>query len=403
MGVEGNMEISKRDDPSPDNELDLLDILLALAKEKKKIILTTLATTVVSLIASFLITPKFTATTKILPPQQSQSTASAILGQVAGMAGGSLGLKNPADLYVSMLGSRTVEDALVKRFDLKKYYDVKYYVQAREALFGNTDIKSGKDGIISISFTDKDPKLAAEIANAYVNELDRLNGGLAITEASQRRIFYEKQLKQASEKLASAQIALKHAVDVDGITMPDVQSEALVGSLAQLRAQISAKEIQISSMGSYASDSNPDLVLAKQQLVALQEQLNKLEKGSPSDKSEETDKVDLQSAQRLQDVKYYKTLYELLAKQYELARLDEAKDPVIIQVVDKAVIPERKSKPKRSLIVVMGGLAGLFVSVVWVLGANALKKISADPDRYEKYLELKSTCGLALKKAKNSR
>ena len=389
MGVDGNMEMSKRDDSSTDNELDLLDILLALAKEKKKIILTTLATTVISVIASFLITPKFTATTKILPPQQSQSTASAILGQVAGIAGGSLGLKNPADLYVSMLGSRTIEDALIKRFDLKKYYDAKYYEQAREVLFGNTDVKSGKDGIISISFTDKDPQLAAEITNAYVNELDKLNGGLAITEASQRRIFYEKQLKQASEKLASAQTALKHAVDVEGINIPDVQSEALVGSMAQLRAQVSAKEIQIASMASYASDSNPDLVLAKQQLVALQDQLNKLEKGSPAEKSEEADKVDLQSAQRLQDVKYYKTLYELLAKQYELARLDEAKDPVIIQVVDKAVVPVRKSKPKRSLIVIMGCFAGFFLSVVWVLGKNALENMSSDPDRYAKYLELK--------------
>lgn len=389
MGIEDNMEISKRDDSSPDNELDLLDVLLVLAKEKKKIILTTFVTTVFSVIASFLITPKFTASTKILLPQQSQSSASAILGQVAGMAGGGQGLKNPADLYVSMLSSRTVEDALIKSFRLQNYYDVKYFVQAREILHNNSEIKSGKDGAISISFTDQDPKLAAQIANAYVRELDKLNGGLVITEASQRRLFYEKQLKLARQKLAVAQAALKNTVDAGGINLPDVQGEALVEDIAQLRAQISAKEIQISSMGSYASDSNLDLFLARQQLLALKEQLNKLEKGSLIENSEEAKKIDLQSAQRLQDVKYYKALYELLTTQYELARLDEAKDPAIIRVIDKAVVPERKSKPKRGFIVLAGFLCGAALSVFFVLGKSAFQYMVEDPDRREKYMELK--------------
>src|SRR5450631_3063395 len=183
-------------DPA-NSSADFLEILLVLAREKKRILQITGALTLLATIIVFVIPKTYTATATILPPQQNQSVLSTLIGQVGGSAAldlRDLGLKNPADVFVAMLQSRTVEDALVNRFDLRKVYNVKRYQDARKILEKRSEINPEKEGLISIQVSDRDPNRAADIANTWVDELRALNQSLALTEAAQRRVFFEQKL-----------------------------------------------------------------------------------------------------------------------------------------------------------------------------------------------------------------
>jgi uncharacterized protein involved in exopolysaccharide biosynthesis len=348
---------------------DLIEILTVLAKHKKLLIKLPLAAAILSAAISVALPDVYRATATLLPPQQSQSSAAALLSQLgsfAGAASSAAGIKNPNDLYVGMLKSRTVADRLIARFNLQKVYDTDLVEKARKKLEDKTSIVSGKDGLITIDVEDSDPKRVTQLTNAYVDELLRLTKILAVTEASQRRIFYEQQLEQAKNNLANAEVAMKHAIDTSGVISVDSDSRALVETIGRLRAQIAAKEIQIRSTQAFITTANPEYQRAEEELNSLKAQLAKLENGHASDATNEqpsNDKAGFESIKVLRDVKYYQMLYELLAKQYELARLDEAKDPSVIQVLDQAVVPERKVKPQRAIIVVLGTVLGLLAAV----------------------------------------
>src|SRR5215471_1951904 len=258
---------------------DLLELLLVLAREKKPVLLFTFAATIFATIIVFIIPKMYTATATILPPQQNQSMVSALLGQVAGGATldlRDLGLKNPSDVFVAMLKSRTVEDALINRFDLRKIYNVKRYQDARKTLEKRSEIDPEKEGLISIAVSDRDPKRAAEIANAWVDELRSLNQSLALTEAAQRRVFFEQKLVKERDDLASAELALKQIEQKTGLIQPDAQTRALIGAVADVRAQIAAKQVQIQSMRTFATPNNPDLKRAERELAELQAQSARL-------------------------------------------------------------------------------------------------------------------------------
>ena len=199
------------------------------------------------------------------------------IGAIAGLGSSDLGLKNPADLFVAMLTSRTIEDNLINRFDLRKVYRAKTYQDARKKLDKRSEILATKEGLISVSVTDNDPKRAAEIANAYVEELHNLNQNLAITEASQRRLFYEQQIKAEQKELSAAELALKQAQEKSGLLQPDAQGRAIIAGIADLRAQVASHEVQLQTMRSYATPNNPDLKRAETELAGLRGQLAKLE------------------------------------------------------------------------------------------------------------------------------
>ncbi|MBC3868946.1 lipopolysaccharide biosynthesis protein [Undibacterium oligocarboniphilum] len=372
-----------------------MDILLMLAKHKKKIILYPIGFAVAGLLVSLILPNAYKANTKILPPQQSQSTASAMLSQLGGLAGGAgvaLGLKSPNDLYIGMLKSRTITDKLIQRFDLQKRYGAKFLESARKQLDGNASIVSGKDNIISIDVEDKDPKIAAAIANAYVEELMALTGKFALTEASQRRIFFEKQLELTKDKMISAEMSLANTMSSKGMLSVDAQSKAVLETVARLRAGISAKEIQLKSMQAFVTQNNNEYKRANQELLGMRQELAKLENGSqPANESDAVKVKDgsVNNMQTLRDVKYYQMLYELLVKQYEVARLDEAKDAPLIQVLDKAVEPEYKVKPQRSLITIAAAFFGLMLSFIIAFVSEALNR-SKNSEEQEKWRLLKS-------------
>lgn len=368
-----------------DDEISLLDLLQVVADNLRLLVLGPLAAGLLALGLSFTITPTFTATTKFMPPQQQQSGAAAMLaglGALGGLAGAAGGLKNPADQYVAFLKSRSVQDALIDRFKLMDRYESQFKSDARTTLDGFRRIASGKDGLITIDLDDKDPAFAAQLANAHVEELGRLLKRLAITEAQQRRVFFEKQLTSAKDNLVKAEQALKSS----GVNSSALKASpvAAVEGLAKLKAGITAQEIKLASMRGYLTESAPDFKQAQTELAAMRGQMARAEKEEPASISGDSDYI-----AKFRDFKYHETLFELFAKQYEMARLDESREGAIIQVLDNAQPPERKSKPKKALIAMMTTLAVGFALLLFIFIRQALRGAAQTPESAEKISRLR--------------
>jgi uncharacterized protein involved in exopolysaccharide biosynthesis len=378
-------EIEKKNDA----EIDVTELLTMLVRHKKLIGGITAGVAVVSLVISLLLTPIFRAETKILPPQQSSSSiAMQLMNQMGGfanLASSSLGMKSQNDMYIGILRSRTVCDRMIDRFGLMKLYRVKFREDARNKLIGGLSTKSGKDGMIVVSVEDRDPKKAADMANAFVEEMIGVSKGLAITEAAQRRLFFEEQLKDVKMALARAEEGIKGFQEKTGALKIDDQARAVIQGIGNLRAQIAAKEVQYKVAQTFATPQNPDLQRIEEELRGMKAELNKLEQrgGNNPDPLMPTGRmpsVGMEYLRKFREVKYNETLYELLAKQYELAKLDEARDAMVIQIIDKAVVPERKAKPRKAIIVTLSTFAGFLLSILIICfmewkGASVVRKI----------------------------
>ena len=382
----------------PAEETSLLDIALLLVQHKRFVVRFVLGAALLATVVALLLPIQYEATSVLLPPTQSTSLASSILGQGAGMGSagslgvlgalaGGLGLKTQTDTYIAFLKSRTVEDAMIQRFGLLGEYRLKRMSDARKELERRATITAGtKDGLIRVAIEARDPKRAAELANGWVEEFRRLSASLAITEAARRRLFFELQLQPAKENLSAAEEAMKKVEQTTGVMQIDSQARALIESAAMLRAQVVAKEVQVESMRSFAAEDNPNLILAKQQLSALQKHLNQLA-GSENDTGSDiilskgrVTHAGLEYIRRFRDLKYNETVYELLMKGLEIAKLDEAREGEIVQIVDVAVPPDRKSSPHRLIIVLATTVLALFVAVFWVLTRQSLRRSLALPE-----------------------
>lgn len=372
--------------------ISLLDILTVLAFRKRIILAVTAIFAITAIVVSLLLPKRYTASVVLLPPQQNSSIGTALAGQlgslggVAALTGGSLGLKSPNDMIVGMLKSRTVEDAMVQNFGLMHEYHARYPSDARRILESHVKVDGNqKDGLIHISVEDGDPNRAAVLANGYVDQFRKLSEHLAITEAGQRRLFFEQQLGQAKDNLANAEEALKQTEQTTGLIQLDSQARALIEAAASLRAQIAAKEVQIQAMQTYATDENAQYLEAQRELDGLRAQLAKL--GGSGDNGEtnlvvskgKVPEAGLEYVRKLRDVKYYETIFDILARQFELAKLDEAKQGALIQVVDSAIPPDRRSSPKRALIVILATIAGFFMGLLTALLQASLQHLKSDP------------------------
>jgi tyrosine-protein kinase Etk/Wzc len=380
-----------------DGEISLLDLLIVIAERKRVVLWVTGVFAVLAIIISLILPVRYTATVTLLPPQENSSMAgmlSAQLGNLGGMAalaGGGLGIKNPNDRYVAMLQSRTVEDAMVQRFGLMQEYHIRRLSDAQKTFEDHTTVDgSSKDGLIHISVEDHDARRAAELANGYVDQFRDLSQHLATTEASQRRLFFQDELEQAKNNLANAEEALAQTEQKTGVIQPDSQARALIESAASLRAQITAREVQIQGMQTYATGENSELIQAQQELAGLRAQLAKLG-GSEDTSGNEfmipkglVPKTGMEYVRKLRDVKYYETIFDILARQFEIAKLDEAKEGSVIQVVDPAIVPDRRSFPKRSLIVAGATVIGFIFGLFFVLLQAGFRRLKSDPDESEK-------------------
>lgn len=372
--------------------IDILDLLMSMLRAKRMIALWTGVFFMIGIGIAMLLKPVFTATTVIMTPQEEQSASGSMLGQLGALgslgAASALGMKSPADMYVGILGSRVIADDLIVRFHLNFVYGQKMRVGAEDVLRKNSEFEAAKDGLIYIRVKDFDPNRAADLANAYVEELHNTNSRLAIGQAAQRRLFYDMHLDEEKKSLAIAEDDLKQTEEKSGVIQLSGQADMTIRSIASLRAQIASSEVELGVTRTFATEQNPDVIRLQQEIASLKNHLTALESSEqrqvPGDVEVQAGKipsVGLEYMRKLREVRYHESLYELLAKQREAASLDEAKSAPVIQVVDPATVPERKSGPSRTFIAVGFALLGFVLSATWAVLSDILSAMQQRPEQ----------------------
>ena len=379
--------------PEDDDGIKLLDILQTLAENARLLIFGSILVGLLALGVSFLFKPSYVAITRIMVPQQQQGAAAAAalaqLGALAGAASAVSGMKSPAEMYIGLLKSRTVADRMIDRFGMMSIPDVENREDVRDILARITGMGAGKDGLIMIGVVTRIPQLSADIANAYVEELSLLTGRLAVTEAQRRRQFFERELTKVKENLVKAEIALAR-VSV-GESVLKFNPTAMGQGLATLKAQTMAKEVQLSSMRGYLTENSQAYRQAQRELAALRTQQRKLEDPKPPTGN------NAEYINRYRDFRYSEVLFEQIAKQYEAAKIDESSEGAVIQVVDVAVPPERKSNIAKWKIALFSTLAAVFVLLIFVFARRGFKNAKQNPDSAAKLTAIRAGFGRVLR------
>jgi tyrosine-protein kinase Etk/Wzc len=371
--------------------IDLFDLVFVLSDARKRIAIYVLAAMIIGAVIAVLTKPSFTASALIMPPQQSQSTLTSLLSQLGSLAsltgGGTSQVKSPADMYIGVLESRTIADHLIEKFHLQGLYKARTMEDTRIVLKKHSKFVATKDGLIHITVEDHSPTRASDMTNAYVDELYQMNSHLAITEAAQRRVFFDQELANEKSALTTAEDALKQMEEKTGVIQLSGQAESIIRSIAQLRAEVAAREVELQATKTFATEQNPDAMRLQEEINSLRSQLSKLENdpraaqlGAGNMQAGKVPAVGLEYARRLRDVRFNETLYELLTKQYEAARIDEAKAAPVIQVVDRAVPPDKKSSPHRVLLTLGFGFAGFLLACGVSITERTLDRMQQVPE-----------------------
>lgn len=387
-------------DVPEEREIDVLAVMTVLLRGKKTILKFILVTAALAALVVFVVMkPMYTAEAIFLPPQSAPGSGMSQLANQLGSLGaiGSLGgLKSSGDVYLGILGSRTIADNLIKRFDLQRVYKIAKVSDTEKKLKARSTFLSGKDTLITITVEDHDPKRAADLANGYLDALYEQNGRLALTEASQRRLFFEEQLEREKNALADAEVELKKTQEQTGLIAPLGQAQVEIDAIAQVRAQISSRQIELSALKQAATNQNPGVVRLQTEIDGLEQQLQRLQNDSGTRQNGNvlpaTAKVPalaLEYVRKLREVKYREILFELIAKQYESARLDESREAPLLQVVDRAVVPDKKSGPPRALILFASCLLGAFFGASWVILRAFIGTLQNDPAKATKFEALR--------------
>lgn len=389
-------------------ETDLFNVLLVVVKHKRMIVVVTILCMAISVLYVLLLPNQYTGETKLLAPQIQDSMATVLTlqggmslsglgsGAARSLSASALGLSDPNAMYIGELQSRTIADHLIARFDLKSVYHVKSQVDTRKALAQATKIESSKDGGITIQVTDIDRKRAADLANAYVQELQQLINETASHQASERGKYLENEIRKVQEQLISSEAELAEDQEKTGMLDAASQARSVMTAAVSLKGEIAAKEVEIRGMSSYATPQNQDVKLAEEQLSALQSQLAKLKYGSKRDSGdilEPFQKIPQDALEYLRnsrDVMYYERIHDLLSIQYAAAKADEGRNAVVIQVVDRAEPPERKSKPHRTLIVILVAMLAFSVSIFAAFMIEGLEQVRRDPVRAKELDSIKA-------------
>jgi uncharacterized protein involved in exopolysaccharide biosynthesis len=411
--------LSAHSQRSDDDEINLMDIMLVIAKYNRFIMAFTAVAIVLALIYVMLQPFSYTAKTVILPPQtKSDSSMSALLGNLGSLGalpgGSGFGLKNPSDTFLGMLKSRTLVDRVIVNQGLHKLYKRKNMTKTREVVSHAAKITAAKDGFITIEYTYSDPRVAANIANAFVSELDKLNATVAISESAKRRLFYEKQIKETSISLSQAEAAMKQTqrktgwyefggfdagmagggAGVGGGGSSRVNSTVLAKA-EELRAQITLRNVELASMRRFMTEQNPAYMQALATLSALKDNLTKLEGSTNASGADVKVPVNQLSdtgfayIHQMRDLKYKQSLMELYSKQFEMAKMDEAKESPLVQVVDKALPPEERSSPKRAQMMVIATILALLISIMLAFIMDALDTAKQIPKSAERLILLR--------------
>jgi tyrosine-protein kinase Etk/Wzc len=392
MQTQNNQKLNTPNSQMDDDEINLMDILLVIAKYNRFIIISTLIAALIACVYALRQPHMYTSNALIMPPQASMSQASLIMGQLSSLglggaaAGGGAGAGASISIFIK---SQKLAYQVVKRLELQRLYKVKNTEAARGVLAKVTKVTTNKDGTILIECSDKDPKMAALLVSAYVEELDRFNNTIAVTNASRARLYFEKQLKLANETLANIELAMKDSQKNTDLTPSEVQTGSMASIIGIIRSQITANEMQLASLRIYATEQNPQYQKAILSLAVLRAQLKNLES---TNQASEIDANGIKKASKtgsvflnnIRDLKYQQSLVETLKKQYDAAKMDEAKDANLIQVVNEPLVPEQPSEPNRNLIISIGVMLGLLVSIILAFIMNALDTAKQNPESAER-------------------
>jgi tyrosine-protein kinase Etk/Wzc len=382
--------------------INLLTVVLVLARTKRRVMLMTGGGLAVGILLSFVLKPTYTATAIILPPLQSTSAASALMGQLGSLSGGGglsagLGLKSPADMYIGILESRTIADNVIVACNLRERYKTTTLVDAELALAGHVTFESGKDNLIHLAVKDSDPKMASNIANRYLDQLYGVNSELATGEAAQRKNFYDRRIGEEKQALSDAEEALRNTQQKTGIIQFNGQAASIISAVAQARAELASREVELKSIETFATESNPEVIQLQQEIAALQANLEQLERSQRSIQPGELQipagqlpESALQYERQARELKYHETLFDLLTRQSEAAKLDEAKSAPILQIVDHAIPPDRKSGPSRKLLTLGFAAFGFLLALAWGLVELFLDHLRSVPEQANKLNEIRA-------------
>jgi uncharacterized protein involved in exopolysaccharide biosynthesis len=380
--------------------LDLLDVLLIFARRKWLILAWALAGLLIAIIAIFRAPTLYKAEGTIMPPQQEQSSA-ALLSQLGALTafanvGSNLGLKNPADLYIAILQTNLVGEGMVDRFHLMDAYKIPDREAAAGKLRTRSKFVADKTGLIQITVEDKDPKRAVMLVNGYADQLFEQNNRLAIGAAGQRREFFEQQLAREKDRLADAEIAMKQTQQSTGVLQLTGQAQTIIAQESNIQANITSHEVQLGALLSSSTEQNPDVIRLRTELTGLREQLQQLQKGTSGQMltQHEFPAAGLEYIRKERDVQYHQTLYDLLARQLEAARIDEAKASPQVQVLDPPLLPRVRSWPKPLLFVLIGLVVGTMFGCIRVGVIYLYDYAETDPRLRDRYLQVKQALHL---------
>jgi len=384
----------------PSNTINLLDYLEVIVNNRRMIIRNTFLAALIALVISFFIKNKYSSTTMILPPQQDSGMMGMMLGVMAGGAGGGiadlLGKGTTADLYASILKSNAISDIIIDRFKLMDLYEEEYRIDMYKNLGKDVDISAGKkDGIISISVINQDPRLAANIANAYVEELEKSTIALNIEGAKDNRGYLEKRITKTKSDLLTAEENLKQFQSINKALSVTDQAKASIDSIAQLRAQLAMKEIELSALQRQFTDSSQEIKNIKSAIANIRYQIASME-GNGGKVSSSIPSIGAiprlgeEYVRLMRELKTQEAIFELLTKQYEIAKLTEAKDVITLQVLQKARVADKKILPKRSLIIITTAVVAGFMSLLYAFMIEALNRMQ--PGDRERWNKIRSFC-----------
>jgi tyrosine-protein kinase Etk/Wzc len=374
-------------------ELDLFLLALLVKRKGRRTMLMAVAGLFVVLLILLFTKPRYSATAALLVPQPSASGASIALKLAMGgldLGGGT------SEVYEDILESKTVADRLIAQYRLKDVYKVKYQLAAQKELASRTKIVTSKEGLVRVTVQDEDPKRAADLANSYLAELDRMNEGLAITSAGQQRLYFEREMVKEKDALADAEVELKKTQESTGILVPQTQVAANISAIEQTRAQLRLRQVQLSALLQGATTENPNVLRLQAEINGLENQLQAMQSGSDNGMAtgiptSKTPERALEYIRKEREVKFHEAVFVLLAKQYELAKQEEAKTVSMIEVLDRATVPERKTWPPKTVFCLLGLLGGALVGVVWTFVESFIQTTMSNPDNQKKYQALTGT------------
>ncbi len=367
-----------------DSSFALLDFVCLLIANWRRLLFFPLGAGLLALGITYLIPPTFTSRTVFLPPQQQQSAAAsalASLGALSGLAGVAGGIRSPIDQYVALMESALVQDRIIDEFKLMEVYESDYRVDARKELGQNVRISAGRrDGLITVEVDDKDPERAAAMANRYVEQLRRVTSQLALTEAQQRRAFFQEQLSAARENLTKAQLLLQSSGFDPGALK--AEPKAAADRYARLRAEVTAAEVRLHTLRQRLADTTLEVQQQLSLVAALRTELTKLESS-----------VDVRDGagyiSKYREFKYQETLYELFAKQFEIARLDESREGALTQVVDVARPAEKKSKPRRAVTAVVTTVIAFLLAIALLVIGELMRRSQTGPGATQRWSRIR--------------